>query len=75
VDTIMSARLDANADPGRRQARDRSKERLDQTTREEQHGTLGGVLEQDHDAILGSFTRERGAARPPAHDAPSVINS
>jgi hypothetical protein len=51
-------------------------EGLDDATREEQHGILGGVLEQVHDAILSSLTRGawRGARRSlsPAHDAAGV---
>src|SRR4051812_544916 len=40
-------------------------EGLDHATGEEQHGILGGVLEQVHDAILGSLTRS-GARRSPS---------
>ena len=49
-------------------------EGLDDATREEQYGILGGVLEQVHGAILGSLTR--GAGPPlalPAHDAAVVM--
>jgi hypothetical protein len=45
-------------------------EGLDDATGEEQHGILGGVLEQVHHAILGSLKARRGAPLAlAAHDA------
>jgi hypothetical protein len=76
VDTIVSARLDANADQGRRRTQRsvvEAMEGLDAATGEEQHGIIGGVLEQVHDAILGSLTRARVAPLAlPAHEAAVV---
>jgi hypothetical protein len=44
-------------------------EGLDAATGEEQHGIIGGVLEQVHQAILGPLIREAGAPLVlPAHD-------